>query len=168
MNTGILKMSVDWAKAEVFSGKIVGLVGVLVLLAALGFFQLGKTAMAKALVWPVGVAGLFLMMVAAGLIFANQPRPAQFEAAFRDNPAAFVQQERLRTATSQKQLGLVFKILPGICIVGALLIWALPGSSTGRAIGIVLIGTAAILMGVDANTEARNDRYHAALVGVEG
>ena len=52
----ILKLSTDWAKAEVFSAKISLLLSILFFLAAVGFWQLGKTAMAKAFVWPMLVA----------------------------------------------------------------------------------------------------------------
>jgi ABC-2 type transport system permease protein len=164
MDTDIVKWSTDWAKAEVFSGKMVWLFSAVTIFTAVGFWYLGRTAMAKAFVWPLLVAGFFLMTVGAGLFFANQPRIARFEKESSQNPGAFVQQEIRRTMESQKQLTLVFRILPAIIIIAALIILGLPGSANWRAIGITVIVTAAFLMVVDSNTDSRNTLYHSQLI----
>lgn len=163
MDSEIVKMSTDWAKAEVFSGKIVWLFSAIVIFAAIGFLYLGRTSMAKAFVWPLLVAGLFLIAVGAGLFFTNRPRIARFEKEYHQNPAAFVQQEIQRTAESQKQLTLVFRILPAVIIIAAIVVLLLPGSQNWRAIGITVIVTAAFLMIVDSNTDSRNSIYHTQL-----
>jgi ABC-2 type transport system permease protein len=155
----ILKMSTDWAKAEVFSAKISLLLSILFLVAAIGFWQLGKTAMAKAFVWPMLVAGVLIITVSAGLYFTNQPRIAQFETAYNNDAKAFVQTETERTAKSQNELALVFKILPLIIIVAALLIMFV-NTPLWRAIGITTIALMTILMFIDSNTGARNALYH--------
>ena len=54
----ILKLSMEWAKAEVFSAKIVWIFSVIVLLSAVGFAMLGKTPMAKAFTIPLIVSGI--------------------------------------------------------------------------------------------------------------
>lgn len=163
METDIVKLSTDWAKAEVISGKMVLLFSAIYIVTAIGFWYLGRTAMAKAFVWPFLVAGIFLIAVGAGLFFANQPRIARFEKEYHQNPETFVQQEIQRTAESQKQLTLVFRILPAIIIIAAIVILSLPGSQNWRAIGITLIATAAFLMVVDSNTDSRNTIYHSQL-----
>jgi ABC-2 type transport system permease protein len=164
MDSDIVKLSTDWAKAEVFSGKIVWLFSLIYIVAAIGFLYLGRTAMAKAFVWPFLVAGFFLIAVGAGLFFTNKSRVARFEKEYHQNPGAFVQQETQRTAESQKQLTLVFRILPAIIIIAALIILGLPGSQIWRAIGITVIATAAFLMIVDSNTDSRNATYHSQLL----
>jgi len=63
----IIKLSTDWAKAEVFSAKIVWLFSIVEIAAAISFWYLGKTAMAKAFGWPLLLAGLFLVVIGAGL-----------------------------------------------------------------------------------------------------
>src|SRR6201989_1196903 len=103
----ILKLSTDWAKAEIFSAKISLLLSLLFFLAALGFWQLGKTAMARAFVWPMLVASALIVAVSAGLYFANKPRLTQFEIAYNTDAKAFVQSETERTAKSQNDLALV-------------------------------------------------------------
>jgi ABC-2 type transport system permease protein len=159
----IVKMSTDWAKAEVFSGKIVWLFSVVYIVTAIGFWYFGRTTMAKAFVLPFLIAGVFLVAIGAGLFFTNKPRIERFQKEYHQNPNAFVHQEIQRTAESKKQLTLVFRILPVIIIVAALIILLLPDSTYWRAIGITIIATAAFLMVVDSNTDSRNSIYHSQL-----
>ena len=70
----IIRVSIEWAKAEVFSAKMVTLLSVLFFLVSLGFWQFGKTAMAKAFVWPLLITGVLMIVVAGGLYFANTYR----------------------------------------------------------------------------------------------
>jgi ABC-2 type transport system permease protein len=158
----IIKLSTDWAKAEVFSAKIVWLFSVIEITAAIGFWYWGKTVMAKAFIWPLLIAGLFLTAVGAGLYFANHPRISRFENEYHRNQAAFVQEEIQRTAASARQLSMVFKILPAIIIFAAAGILILP-PSLWRAIAIIIIINAALLMIVDSNTEVRNNIYNSQL-----
>jgi hypothetical protein len=155
----IIKVSTDWAKAEVFSAKMVGILSLLVFLVALGFWQLGKTPMAKCFVWPLFVAGLLLVAVSAGLYFANAPRLAQFEAAYKNDATSFIQKEIIRTAKSKQDLALVFKVLPAIIIAAALLIM-FSQTPFWRAIGVTTILLVTLLMLIDSNTDARNTAYH--------
>ena len=48
----ILKTAIDWAKAEMFSAMFFTIFGLLFLIASVGFWHFGKTAMAKAYVIP--------------------------------------------------------------------------------------------------------------------
>jgi ABC-2 type transport system permease protein len=159
----ILKVSLDWAKAEIFSAKISLLISFLFFLTSIGFWQLGKTAMAKAFVFPMLVAGLLVVAVAAGLYFANYPRIEQFETACNTNSKAFVQAETLRTAKSQHDLSLVFKVLP-IVIIAAALVIMFVNAPLGRAIGITTIALMTVLVFIDSNTGARNTAYHQELL----
>ncbi|HSZ72175.1 MAG TPA: hypothetical protein VK750_05825 [Cytophagaceae bacterium] len=159
----ILKVSIDWAKAEVFSAKIILLLSLLFFLGALGFGQLGKTVMAKAFVWPMLVSGAFIVAVSAGLYFANKPRIAQFETAYHTDAKAFIQMETKRTAKSQQDLALVFKVLPLIIIAAALLI-VFASTALWRSIGITTIALMTVLMFIDSNTDARNTAYHQRLL----
>ena len=162
----IIKLSTDWAKAEVFSAKIVWLFSVTELLAAIGFWYWGRTTMAKAFIWPLLVMGLFLISVGAGLYVANHPRITQFENEGRHDPKAFLETETQRTSKSQGDLALVFKILPAIIILAAVLIMLTP-ASLPRAIAVTIILNAAFLMVVDSNTGARNDAYHSQLTALK-
>src|SRR5882724_1312467 len=158
----IIKLSTDWAKAEVFSAKIVWIFSAITIIASIGFSYWGRTVMAKAFIWPLLVAGIFLAAIGAGLYLANNPRITRFEAECPSDPETFLQMEIQRTAESKRQLALVFKILPAIIIFAAAVILFLPGS-LWRAIAVTTIITAAFLMIVDSNTEARNNNYNSQL-----
>jgi ABC-2 type transport system permease protein len=166
MPMDIVKLSTDWAKAEVFSAKIVWLFSVVELLAAMGFWYWGKTTIAKAFTWPLLVMAIFLIAVRAGLYAANLPRIAQFENDCRREPKAFLEAEIQRTAKSHQELALVFRILPAIIIIAAVVIMLVP-VPVWRAIAVTLILTASFLMLVDSNTEARNNAYHAQLLTIK-
>ena len=161
----IIKLGTDWARAEVFSAKIVWLFSLVEVLAAIGFWYWGRTAMARIFPWPLLVMGLFLVAVGAGLYGANNPRISQFENEAQLNPKAFISTEIQRTAKSQRELAMVFKILPGIIIVAAVVIMLAP-CAVWRAISVTIILTAAFLMVVDSNTTARNDDYHTQLLEI--
>jgi len=158
----IVKLSTDWARAEVFSARIVWLFSAITIMAAIGFWFWGRTVTARAFIWPMLVAGIFMAAIGAGLYFANNPRIARFESEGHRNPEAFIQGEILRTAESKKELALVFKILPAIIIFAAAAILLLP-SPLWRAITVTVIMTAIFLMIVDSNTEARNNIYNSEL-----
>jgi hypothetical protein len=155
----IVKLSTDWARAEVVSSKIVLLFSAVQLVTAIGFWYFGRTAMSKAFAWPMLLCGLFLVAVGAGLYFANNPRIKQFEIEGSQHPGAFIDAEIQRTTDSQRQLALVFRILPAIIIAAAIIVILLP-APTWRAIAITVITTGSFLLVVDSNTDARNDAYH--------
>lgn len=159
----ILKLSTEWAKSELFSAKIVGLFSLIVLVSAIGFALWGKTATAKAYVIPLIVSGLFLVAVGVGLYAANKPRLELFRKECNTNADAFVQKEIERTTKSQSDFKMVFKVLPVIIIIAAILFMFLP-SATWRAISVTLIVTAAFLLLVDSNTSARNNSYREQLI----
>jgi ABC-2 type transport system permease protein len=154
----IIKLSTDWAKAEVFSAKIVLLLSLLFFFAAIVFWQSGKSAMAKAFVLPMVLAGVLMLAVSAGLYFANRPRIAKFEAAYNRDVKTFVQSEIDRTAKSMHELALVFKILP-LIIVAAAFVIIFVNTPLWRAIGITTIAFMTMLMFIDSNTDARNTAY---------
>ena len=72
----LLKLSIEWAKAEVFSAKIVWLFSIITLVSAAGFRCWGRTPIAKAFVIPLIVSGAFLVAIGIGLYAANHPRIA--------------------------------------------------------------------------------------------
>ena len=160
----IINYSIDWARGEVFSARVIALISVFVLLCAAGFYFWGKTSMARAYWLPLALSGVFLVVVAGGLYYANHPRIASFQQQYRENPELFVKGELERTAKSDSDLTMiVFHILPVIviaCAVGAMFIT----KTQWRAWFIVLMMLGAFLMAVDSNTRARNAEYHEMLL----
>ncbi|AJW62089.1 hypothetical protein OZ664_05860 [Elizabethkingia sp. HX WHF] len=154
----ILKLSTEWAKAELVSAKIVWLFSLVILLSAGGFSLWGKTIMAKAFIIPLIVSGVLLIAVGTGLYAANKPRLAQFEKDYKSNTANFLEKEINRTMKSDHDFKMVFIILPAIAIIAAILLMLFP-TPNWRAASITTILLVTFLMGVDSNTSARNNVY---------
>ena len=163
----ILKAATDWAKAEVFSSTFFILFGVLFVLAAIGFWQLGKTDIAKSFVFPTLVAGILLLAIGFGLFFTNKSRVASFTTAYNNDASAFVQSEIIRTEKTMAEYQLiVFKIIPLIIVIAALLIIFID-KPIWRAISITTIAMMVVILLVDNNANARIEAYNKQLALVE-
>lgn len=163
----ILKTATDWAKAEVFSTQFFILFGVLFVLASFGFWQLGKTDMAKAYIIPTLVAGALLLIIGLGLFFTNKSRITQFETAYNSDPSAFVESELARAErTLNEYRTIVFKAIPLIIAVCALVIVFID-KPIWRASMITTIAMMVVILLVDGTAHARIDNYNKQLIAVE-
>lgn len=159
----IIKFATDWAKAEVFSARFFIFFALLLLAGSAGFWQLGKTEVARSFIVPALVTGILLLAVGVGIFYANKSRIASFQEAYEKDAAAFVQSEIQRT---DKSLGeyrtIVFKVIPMIIVVAALLIVFFQ-NPTVRAASILTIGMMVVILLVDSNANARLQEYRAEL-----
>jgi hypothetical protein len=156
----ILKAATEWAKDEVFSSRFFILFGVMFALASIGFWQLGKTEIAKAFIFPTLVAGLLLLTIGLGLMFTNKARLSNFPTAYNEDPVAFVQTEKVR---AEKTMGeyktIVFKVIPIIIVVAALVL-IFVDKAIWRAISITTIAMMVSILLVDSNANARIEAYN--------
>ena len=163
----ILKVATDWAKAELFSTPFFVLFGLLFLIASVGFWQLGKTEIAKAYILPTLVAGSLLIIIGVGLFFTNKSRITAFEVAYQKDEKAFIQSEIIRCdATLQEYQTVVFKIIPVIIIISALLIIFID-TPTFRAISITTIAMLIVILLIDGTAHSRIDNYKKQLLKIE-
>lgn len=163
----ILKTAIEWAKAEVFSSMFFILFAVLFLLATIGFWQLGKTELAKAFIYPTLVAGILLLIIGVGLVYSNKSRIANFPTAYEDDASAFLKTEIVRAdKTMAEYQTAVFKVIPFIIIVAALL-FVFIDKPMWRAISITTIAMMVVILSIDTNANARIEAYKQELVSVE-
>ncbi|GAB5531557.1 MAG: hypothetical protein Roseis3KO_33340 [Roseivirga sp.] len=156
----ILKFATDWAKAEAFSARFFILFAVLFLAASIGFWQLGKTEIAKAYVLPTLVAGILILAVGVGIFFTNKSRVTSFAEAYNANPKEFIKSEITRTEKSMSEFrSIVFKVIPFIIVAAALLI-VFVDKPVWRAVAITTIAMMVVIMLVDSNANARLESYH--------
>lgn len=155
----ILKLATEWAKAEVFSTRFFILFAILFLMASIGFWQLGKTEMAKAYIIPTLVAGVLLMTIGLGLFYTNKARVHQFEKAYTEDASAFVDSEftRIEAAINEYKT-IVFKAIPLIIAVCSLLIIFLK-SPLWRASMITTIAMLVIILLIDGTARGRIEAY---------
>ncbi|NME70732.1 hypothetical protein [Flammeovirga aprica] len=155
----ILKAATDWGRAEAFSISFFILFGIVFIVTGLGFWQLGKTEFARAFIYPVSIAGIFLLVSGLGLFFSNKARVGGFESAYQQDSTAFVASEIERVdktiATYQTA---AFKVFPAIAIIGALLIMFMQ-KPVWQATGVAVVVTMMVFMVIDSNAKARLEDY---------
>jgi drug/metabolite transporter (DMT)-like permease len=162
----ILKLATEWAKAEVFSTRFFIIFAIFFLIASLGFWQLGKTDLAKAYIIPTLVAGILLLTIGLGLFFTNTSRITQFEKAFAADAPAFVQSEIERSESTLKEYTLVFRVIPILIIVAAFLLLVI-NTPVWRAISITTIAMLIVILLIDGTAHARIESYHKELKVVD-
>ena len=163
----ILKTATDWAKDEVFSSQFFILFGIVFVLATIGFWQLGKTEVARSYIYPTLVAGVLLLAIGLGIFVTNKSRTTSFATAYNSDPIAFVQSEIVRTEKSMGEYRtIVFKVIPLIIIVAALLIFFID-KPIWRAISTTTIALMVVILFIDNNANARIEAYNKQLVSVE-
>ena len=155
----ILKLASEWAKAEVFSTRFFIFFAIGFLIASVGFWQLGKTDLARAYIIPTLVAGILLVFIGFGLNYTNIQRVKQFEKDFNADDSAFYQSEIERTENTLKEYTVVFKVIPVLIVVAALLILFV-SSPTWRAISITTITMLVIILIIDGTAHSRIESYH--------
>ena len=156
----ILKIATEWARAEVFSTRFFIVFALLFLIASAGFWQLGKTGLARAYIVPTLVAGILLLIIGLGLFFTNKSRITAFEQAYNTDAKAFVSSEIDRAESTLKEYNtIVFKVIPILIIVASLLI-LLMNSPTWRAISITTITMLVVILLIDGTAYGRMDTYY--------
>ena len=163
----ILKASIEWAKDEVFSATFFILFGVMFVSASIGFWQLGKTDVAKAFLLPTLVAGVLLLTLGLGLFFTNQSRIKSFTTTYNNDASAFVKEEIGRTEKIMTDYqNIVFKVIPWIIVIASLLIVFID-KPIWRAVGITTIAMMVVILLIDTQANARIEAYHKQLVVAE-
>lgn len=155
----ILKVAQEWAKDEVFSSKFFILFGILFLIGALGFWQLGKSAVAKAFIYPTLVCGTLLLIVGIGLLITNLSRMRNFESAYNANSLSFVESEITRAEKSIGEYNLVvFKIIPAIIVILAVSLIFIK-SPIWKVISITTMAMLIVILIIDTNASERIKQY---------
>jgi len=162
----LLKLATEWAKAEIFSTRFFLLFAIGFLIASVGFWQLGKTDLAKAYIIPTLVAGILLLIIGSGLNYTNIQRVKQFEKDFNTDASAFYQSEIERSEGTLKEYTIVFKVIPILIIIAALLILFV-NTPTWRAISITTIAMLTLILLVDGTAHSRIESYHKELKFVD-
>lgn len=163
----LLKLAIEWAKSEVFSTRFFIVFAILFLTASIGFWQLGKTDIAKAYIIPTLVAGILLLTIGLGLFFTNKSRVIQFEKAYHTDAVAFYESEMNRTdATLKEYQNVVFKGIPVILILASIGILFLH-SPTWRAICITTIAMLVVILLVDGTAHGRIKNYQEKLMQID-
>ena len=74
----ILRVSIDWTRAEMVSSSFFVVFGLLFVIGGFGFWQIGKTEMAKAYVLPTFIAGALFLIIGIGIFAQSYGRLSSF------------------------------------------------------------------------------------------
>jgi hypothetical protein len=158
----LLSLSTEWAESEVFSTRFFILFAILFFITSLGFWQLGKTDLAKAYIIPTSIAAILLLIIGLGLFYTNKSRIKQFNEEYNSNSILFYESEIKRTEATLKEYKVVFNVIPILIIVAALLILFFDSTSI-RAISITTIATLIIVLLIDGTAHSRIESYNKSL-----
>ncbi len=159
----IVKTASDWARFEMASSAAFILFALCFVLASAGFWQLGRTDLARAFVLPMLVAGGLLLILGAGLFLPAQARLAEIPAHFGADPAGALGAEIARVDKILNDYRIaVFRVFPLIIALCALAFIVLDGPAW-RASLITAIALFTVLLLVDSNANARLGDYRLAL-----
>jgi len=160
----ILKTATIWKEAEMLSSAFFIVVGLCFISASLGFWQLGKTDVAKAYIIPTLGAGALLLIIGLGIFLPSQARATSFPAADTTNASDFIASE---IASAERVLSeyriAVFWIIPLIIGVCALLILYFQ-SPLWQASLITIIAMMVVVLTIDTNANARLEAYKGQLL----
>jgi hypothetical protein len=108
------------------------------------------------------------VFIGFGLNYTNIQRVKQFEKDYSTDASAFYQSEIERTERTLKEYSLVFKVIPILIVLAALLILFID-TPTWRAISITTIAMLIVILLVDGTAHSRIESYHKELnlVGIE-
>lgn len=155
----IIEHSLTWIKGEIFEARLILLFSLLTILSAFLFWKVGATPNAKAMLFPLLVAGIMFGTIGIGMLYNNPKRVVEFQKTFTENPKAFTNSEKERVETFvgwYPKTRIIFAILGAVGIFTYML-WASP---IGRAIGIALIIMMLATFVIDHFSEERAEIYY--------
>lgn len=160
----ILKSAGDWAKVEMMSNGVFIVAGALFLASSLMFWQMGRTDTARGFVIPFLVAGGLLLILGGGLMFGTWQGLSGASAAVAQDRAAFAASEMARVEATMAQYSIaVFKVMPGLIAVAALVFLGVQGA-VWRASMVTVMAVLCVIMIVDSNAYARLATYRLQLL----
>ena len=162
LNVGLwtfFEHTTDWIKGELFEGKLIIVFGLVTCICAILFSKMGTTPNAKAMLFPLLIAGILFIAIGGGMLYSNPKRLVEFRKTYQENPAAFVQSEKDRVEVFTKWYPITRYIFAGLGVLGIVLFlfWDKP---IGRAIGIALLLMTIATYVVDHFSEERAATYY--------
>lgn len=163
----ILNAANIWTKAEISSSKYFMLFGLVYLVAAIAFWQMGNTSLTKALIIPSLIAGGLLLSAGIGFYQSNKARLTSIEEDYKSNPSTLIKSEIERTEKTIKSYeNVALKVFPAI-IIGAALLSFFMSKPLVKAICFAIIAFLLVLVILDSQALKRMKTYHHNLVAAE-
>ena len=158
-----IEHTIAWCRGEIFEGRMLALFGAFVAVVALAFWRFGSTPSARAMFVPLLLVGGLALAVGLSMSFNNQARIRTYQAAYADDPAAFIQAERERTEAFIWWYPYTMYSFSAVILIGcAVFLWK--PTPLGRAIGLATLTLGLAVLFLDHFSEERAAGYHAQII----
>ena len=154
----LLEHSIQWCRGEILEGKIITVVGALLLASCFLFRFVGTTAHTKAMFLPFLVASLLLLGLGIGLIVQTGKYKEPFAIAHAEDPAAFAESEKARTEKFIANY-MPTRLGAGVTLLAGFLLYTLLSGPTWKASGLALVFLAFAVLVIDHFSEERAREY---------
>ena len=158
-----IEHTIAWCRGEIFEGRMLALFGAVVATVALAFWRFGNTPSARAMFIPLLLVGVLTLLGGLTMSFNNQARINTYQAAYADDPAAFVQAERKRTEAFIWWYPYTMYSFSAVILLGCAIFLWMP-TPLGRAIGLAAVTLGVAVLFLDHFSEERAAGYHAQII----
>lgn len=154
-----IQHTLSWVKGEILEATIMGIVGLIIIIAAFLFWKFGDTPYARALIIPLLITGLIPFVMGISGVYFNKSRIPEFKKQWEQNPAQFVQSEIERVEGFDNIFKYSYPAAIILVVGGAILFFVLK-TPNWKAISLafMLIGIMAYF--IDFFAAERADTYY--------
>lgn len=151
--------TIAWCRGEIFEGKMIALFGITVISLAILFWRLGTTPFAKALFVPLLVLGMVCAVGSGYMLLSNQKRIPEYEKAYQEAPAEFIQAEKKRAEGFLRWYPITLTIASIVMVLG-MGSFLFIGGTWGRTIGLTVLLMGLLVFFIDHFSEERAETYY--------
>lgn len=155
----IIEHTTNWYKGEIFEGTIIGVFGVLIIIASIIFWKLGKTPNAQAMVIPLVLVGLLIGSGGVYMAYSNSNKIKTLLETKIEKHQEFAQAEKQRVDDFQS-LYTYTKIGAALLFAIAIILFFVTDNRHWQAIAIALIIIGASGLVIDYFSKERADVYY--------
>ncbi|MGC3960160.1 MAG: hypothetical protein QM813_20215 [Verrucomicrobiota bacterium] len=155
--------SINWVRGEGLEMVLISAAGIVLIASGIGFWKLGATPLAKAMLWPLVVIGLAYAAIGISGYVSNQRRIPEFERAYRGDAPAFISAEKTRVEGFQYMYKITNVVAP-VCFALATGLFWFTLNAHARAVGMALVIFGVLGFLIDSFSKERADIYYAKIL----
>jgi len=158
-----IRHSINWVRGEIFEMVTISIAGMVLTVGGFVFSKLGATPLAKAMLVPMVVIGLFFTTMGISGYTTNQWRLSSYEKAYNESASAFIAAEKKRVEGFQYMYTITYITAP-VCFALAIGLFWFSLKPHARAAGIALVIFGLFALFIDAFSKERADIYYAKIL----
>jgi membrane-bound ClpP family serine protease len=155
----LFEHTTHWVKGEIFEGSTIIVSGVLTFIVGFLLWQFGTTPNSKTLIIPTFVVGVLFVAMGISMVYSNNKRLPEMEAAFRQNNTEFAKIEKQRVEDFQILYPISLAVST-VCIALTLIFFWFTKNETLYATGIALSVFGIALIVIDYFSKERAAIYY--------